>query len=244
MNRDKRVAISFVVPAYNEEVELPGMLRALRTAAEAAGQPYEIIVADDASTDGTPQIAEQFGARVVAVHRRQIAATRNAGAAVARGEILFFVDADSQIEPGHVTAAIEALEGGFAGGGAVMQLHGETPLWVRAFTPVFCTVYFTVMNLGAGAFLFTTRRNFAAVGGFDEQYFAGEEIYFTQALKQLGRFKMLKQPVRTSARKVRMHSGWYLWSRCFLILLGGRNGVLSREKLDLWYDGKRERNAR
>jgi len=45
----------------------------------------------------------------------------------------------------------------------------------------FCTLYFG-LNLGAGAFLFTTRRNFEATGGFDEQYFAGEEVYFSLAL--------------------------------------------------------------
>ena len=52
----------------------------------------------------------------------------------------------------------------------------------------FCTLYFG-LNLGAGAFLFTTRRNFEATGGFDEQYFAGEEVYFSLALRKLGRFK-------------------------------------------------------
>lgn len=239
----ERVELSFIVPAYNEELELPATLHLLGRAAEAVGRPFEIIVVDDASTDATAEVARAAGARMVAVEHRQIAAVRNAGAAVARGEILFFVDADTHVEAGHVTAALAALAEGCAGGGAVMQLHGATPWWVRAFAPVFCTIYFTIMNLGAGAFLFTTRGNFAAAGGFDEQFFAGEEIHFTQALKKFGRFRLLKQPIRTSARKVRMHSAWHLWRRGLIILLGGRSGTLSREKMDLWYDGKRERDA-
>ena len=66
-------------------------------------------------------------------------------------------------------------------------MDGAVPLWGRVFVHVFSAFYFTVANLGAGAFLFTTRENFEAVGGFDKELFAGEEIYFSQALKKLGR---------------------------------------------------------
>src|ERR1700750_284119 len=101
--------ISFIVPAYNEETELPATLEAIRAATSSVSQPFEIIVVDDASTDATPEIAEQAGARVVSIHRRQIAATRNAGARAARGEYLFFVDADTRINRTHVTEAMYAL---------------------------------------------------------------------------------------------------------------------------------------
>jgi hypothetical protein len=99
-----RPKLSFVVPAHNEEHELPETLRAIRRAADSAKESYELIVVDDASTDSTAAIAQQFGARIVPVNRRQIAAVRNAGARESRGEILFFVDADTQIAPGHVAS--------------------------------------------------------------------------------------------------------------------------------------------
>ena len=51
--------ISFVVPAYNEERYLEATLRAIHSSARAAGELYEIVVADDASTDATSQIAER-----------------------------------------------------------------------------------------------------------------------------------------------------------------------------------------
>src|ERR671935_427314 len=104
--------ISFIVPAYNEETELPSTLAAIRAAASGVAQPFEIIVVDDASTDSTPEIAEQAGARLVSIHRRQIAAARNAGARAARGEYLFFVDADTRINQSHVTKAMAVLEAG------------------------------------------------------------------------------------------------------------------------------------
>ena len=76
--------ISFIVPAHNEQASLGRTLEAIHQAARVVGQPYEIIVVDDASTDATPEIAAQNNARVVSVNHRQIAATRNSGARRAR----------------------------------------------------------------------------------------------------------------------------------------------------------------
>ena len=230
--------ISFIVPAYNEEAELPGTLRAINSA--AIGYEYEILVVDDGSTDATPAIGEQFGARVISIERRQIAAARNAGAKAARGAVFIFVDADTRIGPEHVRGAIDALENGFAGGGSRLAFDGEIPPWGKVMFHVFGTLYFG-LNLGAGAFLFTTRENFVAAGGFDEIYFAGEEVFFTVALKRLGRFKLLREAAITSGRKLRMYSGWKVFGGLFSVLFGGPRGVMSRKKLDMWYGGEREK---
>lgn len=237
-----RPGISFVVPAHNEEHELAGTLTAIRQAAEASRGSFEVIVVNDASTDSTAAIAQQFGARIVTVNRRQIAAVRNAGAEVARGEILFFVDADTRIAPGHVTAGLAALAAGYAGGSARIAVDSHIAFWARVFIRTFCAIYFAI-GLGVGAFIFTRRESFEAVGGFDEQYFAGEEVYLTLALKKLGRFKILREPIVTSARKVRMHSPRFVLTQSFSLVLGGKGALRNRQKLDLWYDGKRERRA-
>jgi glycosyltransferase involved in cell wall biosynthesis len=235
--------LSFIVPAYNEELELPSTLSAIHAAATASAEPYEIIVVNDASTDATAAVAAAGGARVVTIDRRQIAAARNAGAGAARGEVLFFVDADTRIAPSHVAGALRALAAGCAGGGARVTTDGEIPLWGRIFVHVFSAFYFTAANLGAGAFLFTTRENFQAAGGFDNGLFAGEEIYFTLALKKQGRFRVLREPIVTSGRKLRMNSAWQILGLSAGIILRGKRGVRSRDKLDLWYDGKRETDA-
>jgi len=70
------------------------------------GQPYEIIVVDDASTDATADVARRHNAVVLPVNHRQIAATRNSGARAAHGGRFFFVDADTTVNP---RAAAEAL---------------------------------------------------------------------------------------------------------------------------------------
>ena len=231
--------LSFIIPAFNEEFELPETLRALRAAAESSGEPYEIIVVDDASTDRTAEIASTAAAHVISVNRRQIAAVRNAGAHAAHGDVLFFIDADTRIAPVHVSGALAALRNGCAGGGARIEFHDEVPAWGRVFARFFCALYFGA-NLGAGAFLFTTRENFDAVGGFDEQFYAGEEVFFTQALKKIGRFELLPQPMLTSGRKLRMHSARQILTGTLTLMLGGKRAVRSRRKLDYWYDGKRE----
>jgi len=241
MARLSKPMISFIVPAYNEEHELSGTLAAIHGAASGATGPYEIIVVDDASTDATPKIASNAGAKVIPINRRQIAAARNAGARAAQGEYLFFVDADTRINQEHVSGGLSALEGGYAGGSARVAMDGFVPVWGRMLLRGFSSLYFG-LNLGAGAFLFTTRSNFDVVGGFDEQYFAGEEVYFSLELKKLGGFKVLREPVVTSARKLRMYPAKDFLRKFFGVIFRGPRGVRSRAKLSLWYDGKRERH--
>jgi glycosyltransferase involved in cell wall biosynthesis len=98
--------ISFIVPAHNEQREIGRTLQASQDAGRIVGQPYEIIVVDDASTDATATIARELHATVLRVNHRQISATRNSGARVANGEQLFFVDADTIIKPRAVASAL------------------------------------------------------------------------------------------------------------------------------------------
>jgi glycosyltransferase involved in cell wall biosynthesis len=229
--------LSFVVPAYNEEFELPRTLKAIGAAAQ--DRQYEIIVADDASTDRTAAVARDAGAKLVSINRRQIAAARNAGARAARGEVLFFVDADTRINHGHVTGAVAALEAGYSGGSSRVNVEGKIPAWSRIGLKAFCAFYFA-LKLGAGAFLFTTRKNFDAVGGFDESLFVGEEVYFSLALHKLGRFRILDEPIVTSGRKLRIYSAREILTHSLRVLLRGPSVAHSRTRLNIWYDGRRE----
>jgi glycosyltransferase involved in cell wall biosynthesis len=231
--------ISFIVPAYNEERLLGTTLRALHAAAQAAGEPYEVVVADDASTDRTCAVAEGYGARVVRVAHRQIAATRNAGARAARGEWFVFVDADTVVNAAVVGAAVRALRGGAAGGGAVVQFDGHVPRWAGLMLPVLVRL-FRLARWAAGCFLFCTRAAFEAAGGFDERLFGSEEIAMSRALKRQGRFVILRQAVITSGRKVRAHSGWEMLRILGGLALRGPRAVQGRRGLEIWYEARRE----
>ena len=122
------VDLSVVIPAWNEaeslEETVDSISGALR-ANEAHGLAWEIIVCDNASTDDTPEIARRAGARVVYEPERGIAAARNAGARVARGEWLLFIDADTHPPP-ELLSDVRALvgEGGIVGCGSLMRPIG------------------------------------------------------------------------------------------------------------------------
>ena len=231
--------ISFIVPAYNEEKLIVGTLAALNEAAEGIGEAYEIVVADDASTDRTADLARANGARVVTVNCRQISATRNAGAREAAGDKLIFVDADTVVSTEVVRAAVEALKRGAVGGGSAVDFDGPLPRYAEVVSPMLVRT-FRALGLACGCFVFCTRRAFDSVGGFDEKLFASEEIAMSRALKRLGRFVVLRESVTTSGRKLRMYSGKEVLRLFGRFLLAGPNALKRRDGLDLWYGGRRE----
>jgi glycosyltransferase involved in cell wall biosynthesis len=231
--------ISFVVPAFNEERLLGRTLAAIHTAARELGRPYELIVADDASTDRTASVAHEHGARVVAAQFRQIARVRNAGAAAAAGDILIFVDADTIVPPATLRATAAALDGGAVGGGASVYIDGRLPLWVRLLMPPF-RVAFRRGRLAAGCYVFSRRSEFLAVGGFDEQLYAAEELALSRALGRLGRFIVLREPVMTSGRKARTHTSWEVVRLLLGLLRHGPSVLKTREGLTLWYGERRD----
>jgi glycosyltransferase involved in cell wall biosynthesis len=232
--------ISFVIPAYNEELLLGDTLRAIHAAAKAVGEPYEVVVADDASTDCTAAIAKENGARVVRVANRQIAATRNAGARAAVGDMIIFVDADTLVNEAVVHGAVKALRRGAAGGGSAIRFDGAVPIYASALLPVLIGL-FRVFRLAGGCFLFCTRTAFERAGGFNEMMFAAEEIAMSQALKRQGRFVVLREAVTTSGRRVRSYSPWELVKPLGAILLRGwKNSVGDRRVAEQWYSERRK----
>ncbi len=231
--------ISFVIPAYNEEALIGQTLESVTRAAHSLDEPFEIVVTDDASSDQTATIAEALGARVIKVHVRQIAAARNAGARHALGDRLIFVDADTVVNEAVLRAAVEAMKRGAVGGGSAVRFEGKVPRYAELMQPVLVRL-FRASGLACGCFLFCTRDAFDAVGGFDEALFASEEIGMSLALRRQGQFVVLRESVTTSGRKLRMYSGKQVLLIMSRILLGGPKALKNRERLELWYSGRRE----
>lgn len=92
-DQDEAPQVSVVVPAYNAAATISLCLKAL-VAQEYPVQRLEIIVVDDGSTDQTAAIVRPFSVRYLHQHNQGPAAARNAGAALAKGELLLFTDAD------------------------------------------------------------------------------------------------------------------------------------------------------
>ena len=233
--------LSFIVPAHNEEHWIGKCLGSIRATMEKVGEPYEVIVVDDASTDSTHQIAQQMGVRAIRVEHRKISAVRNEGARAACGEVLLFVDADTQVNALAVSAALATLRAGAAGGGCVIDLDGPTPLWGRIIL-FFAVLMARLTRWTGGCFLFCTREAYNATGGFSEGLSAGEDIAFVQALKKVGRFVVLKPKVVTSGRKLNVVGPWEVLGLMLTIAIRGAR-YESKWVLDILY-GRRAQECR
>jgi len=231
-------SISFIVPAWNEESVLGQTIDAIKNSARQLPVTNEIIVVDDSSTDQTADIAVEHGARVVRVQHRQIAATRNAGALQAHGDVLFFVDADTLINEAVVKAALGSVERGAVGGGCRFRFDGRIPLYARVFETMTVDLY-RFVGIAAGCFLFCTREAFESVNGFNTRLYAAEEGAMSLALRRLGRFVILRESVTTSGRKLRTRSLREILTPIARIVLHGRRYLRNRHGMDIWYGDRR-----
>jgi len=226
--------ITFIIPAHNEEAWIGRCVSAICSAMESVDTLHEVIVVDDCSTDATSSIAQQHTARVFGVEHRHIAATRNAGAREARGDILFFVDADTLVSAHIIQSALRSIREGAVGGGCVPRFEGWLPLWWRVAYPFF-VVGARLLRQPGGSCLFSARSAFEATGGFSEVHFAAEDAVFVSALKRHGRFVVLADPVVTSGRNLRAHSFWSIARLLTRLALRGPDGFRDRRGLDFWY---------
>ena len=172
--------ISVVVPARNAAAVLGGQLAALR------GQTYpgdwEVIVADNGSSDDTAEVAHTWGTRlpglrvIPASGTRGPGAARNVGARAAQGDMLAFCDADDRVAPGWLTACHQALADADVVAGAIdittLAVPPEEP------TRYFNAEMFGFLPAGLGANLAARRDAFLNLGGFDEGMRVGEDIDF------------------------------------------------------------------
>ncbi|RZL06730.1 MAG: glycosyltransferase, partial [Hymenobacter sp.] len=106
------MTVSIIIPTYNEAEAITDLLGYLgqATASELA---LEILVVDGGSTDATVRLAQQAGAIVLASPRKGRAAQLNHGAQQARGEVLYFLHADSYPPPGFLVDVRQAVAQGY-----------------------------------------------------------------------------------------------------------------------------------
>lgn len=208
---------SIIVPAYNEETCLPETLEHLNLIVKKVPQNGEIIVTDNNSTDNTGKIAKEYGAAVVFEGHRQIARSRNAGANISRAKYLFFVDADTMISEKLLATSLNLLEeGAVCGGGALARFTpGSSNHRLMDSVVTLWDTFSKAFKWACGAYIFCRRDAFNDIGGFDERFYASEEIHFSRSLnkwakKRNKQFVILDQYIETSARKLQWFGIWEL----------------------------------
>src|SRR5256884_263684 len=106
------VEVSVVIPCLNEANSLAYCVDKARKAQQEAGLSGEVVVADNGSTDGSIEIAEEHGARVIRVEQRGYGAALRAGIAGARGPFIIMGDADDSYDFSDVPRFVEKLREG------------------------------------------------------------------------------------------------------------------------------------
>jgi glycosyltransferase involved in cell wall biosynthesis len=200
MSAEPSPPISVIVPLYNGA---DFVMRCLEAVLASEGPSYECVVVNDGSTDGGEAIVAQCSDRVRLLNLAEgphgPAYARNRGAEVARGEILFFVDADVVLAPG----ALERVAKTFCDQPGVAAVFGSydaspgAPGLVSQYRNLLHHFVHQNGNLNASTFWAgcgaIRRQVFESVGGFDEKRFTGpsiEDIELGYRLKALG-FRIL-----------------------------------------------------
>ena len=236
------VHYSVIIPAYNEQLWLVRSLPVLRDAMTGLPWEGEVIVVDNNSTDLTAQVARDHGARVVFEPRNQISRARNAGARVAQGRFLVFLDADTSLSRELLHSALHNLEErDCCGGGALVTFDPVFPRGIRWMLTLWNSLALR-LHLAAGCFIYCLREAYEDIGGFSERVFVSEEIWFSRALRKWGRprklaFLVIAQPrIRTSSRKVQVRPVRNLLAFFFVLVFPP--AIYSRKLSALWYQRK------
>jgi glycosyltransferase involved in cell wall biosynthesis len=170
--------LSVVVPVRDGQAVLPALLDSL-AAQEQPRERFEVVVVDSASRDASAEVAERRGARVVREPVPGRARARNAGAAVARGAALAFVDADCAAVPGWLGALARGLEERELAAGPVEIVTRTPPSALERFEARsrYDQEHAVRCGWAASANLAIRRDAFEALGGFDTAYrHVGEDV--------------------------------------------------------------------
>ena len=186
--------LSIVIPVLNEAAEIETALRALAPLRERG---CEVIVADGGSSDGTPEIAGSLADKILTAKRGR-ASQMNAGAAVANGDVLLFLHADTRLldDADRIVREDMAGSGKFWGRFDVQFSQGGLPL-IAAMMNLRSRL--TGIATGDQA-IFVSRATFEKAGGFPEIPLM-EDIALSKALKRSGPPLCLRAKVTTSPRR-------------------------------------------
>ncbi|WP_375054985.1 TIGR04283 family arsenosugar biosynthesis glycosyltransferase [Zobellella sp. DQSA1] len=216
--------LSVIIPALNEAATLPATLAAL----PPQDRRWELILVDGGSQDDTESLARGAGIRVLTANRGR-ARQMNAGAALAKGDNLLFLHADTRLPHQALPAVARALE----------QHHwGRFDLSIRGRHPLLRVIAFFInlrsrlSGIATGdQAIFVRRESFERIGGFPDQPLM-EDIELSKRLKRLSAPACLRLRACTSGRRWEerglLRTIWLMWRLRFAYWRGTDAEALAR----------------
>ncbi|MFH2020735.1 MAG: glycosyltransferase [archaeon] len=207
------VFLSIIIPTLNEEKYLPILLESI---GKQTYKDYEIIVTDSDSKDKTVAIARKFGCRVVKIHNGSPAKGRNAGAKVAKGDLLLFLDADGEFRRANELEVFirHFLQRKIGSCSCKHYAITKNPFIKFVNIMQFLAEYLMQSTLpyACGYFIACYKWIHIKIGGYDEVLKVSEDVNYVRRAAKLGKFRILSDvEIWTSPRRIEKEGIKYIF---------------------------------
>ncbi|PCH64873.1 MAG: glycosyl transferase family 2 [Bacteroidetes bacterium] len=222
--------ISVIIPTFNEAEGIQQLISHIQRFSNSE-LIDEIIVVDGHSSDNTCELAERSGAKVVLSETRGRARQMNIGAELAKGEILYFLHADSFPPEDFDIEILKAVKDNYLGGCFRMQFDSKHLLlkffaWFTRFRYNICR--------GGDQSLFIARELFNKIGCFNNNLLIIEDLEIIPKIKRHTTFKVIPKTIVTSVRKYRKNGFFRLQFIFSVINVLYRMGVSHEYLLNIY----------
>lgn len=222
--------LSIIIPVFNEAGHIQNLVRYLLQ--HAGREQAEVIVSDGGSTDGTLQLALEAGAITTTSPVKGRAAQMNHGASMAKGNILYFLHADTKPPVGFFNDIMESVSRGYEMGR--YRTRFDSRKWYLKINAWF-TRFDWFICMGGDNSLFISRNIFESVRGFKPEMRIMEEYEFCERVRRQGvRYKVIQKTILVSARKYDTNSWWNVQLANRKIVSMYRNGASQSEMVETY----------
>lgn len=204
--------ISIIIPAYNEEKYLEKTLKSIH---EQTSDNYETIVVANGCNDNTEQIAQRYADRTIKINKPNVSLARNIGAFHAKGGILLFLDADTQLAKN----ALTEIEKQFSPKDAVATLiayPNARKLHYSILLNIKNALHSTKIFKGSSGVIITSKALLAETKGFDKSRIIKENRHLIKKLSRLGNYKVIHNTYATTS--TRRYENWGILRTTFFWL--------------------------
>jgi rSAM/selenodomain-associated transferase 2 len=221
--------ISVIIPTWRDAAHLALLLPKLA----AIRAVTDTIVVNASRGSETESLAQRWGATLLKYSPPNRGAQMNAGAKAARGDVLLFQHADTDLQPAHLDAMTVALRDPEIIGGAFYRKFDDRHPRLMWLEPVARFLSRHGGTLYGDQSVFVRREIFEQMGGF-AKFPLMEDVEFSKRLRAAGRLALLDPPVESSARHHLRKGAWRMTVRNALFIVLYKVGV-SPVRLHRWY---------